>query len=198
MSIKELFEILLSENPRVALLSNEDKLFELIPELKICKGFEQNNKWHIYDVYEHTLHVVDYAPKTLILRLTALFHDIGKPLVYKEDENKVGHFYDHFKESKRIFDRFAKKYNIDEITSYYISNLIYYHDISVSKLDDLNLKKLYDILGYFGISILYEFKKADLLAQNKDYHYILNDYDKEKIKILSKYKMGGKNDNTLG
>ena len=36
--------------------------------------------------------------------------------------------------------------------------------------------------------MLYELKKADLLAQNNKYHYLLEDYKNQKEKILSKYK----------
>lgn len=34
--------------------------------------------------------------------------------------------------------------------------------------------------GSEGIQQLYELKRADLLAQNKIYYYILSDYDKQK------------------
>ena len=59
MNIEELYEILVSDRPSKKLRYNEEELFELIPELAACKGFDQNSKWHPYDVYEHILHVVD-------------------------------------------------------------------------------------------------------------------------------------------
>ena len=92
MSINGLFSILLSEKPSILIKQNEEDIFKLIPELKRCKGFNQNNPWHPYDVYEHILHVVDNVDNDLILRLIALFHDIGKPEVYKEDEQGIGNF----------------------------------------------------------------------------------------------------------
>jgi len=58
-------------------------------------GFDQNTPYHCYDVLTHTLHSVDNAPPDLKIRLTMLFHDIGKPHRYTEDENCVGHFYGH-------------------------------------------------------------------------------------------------------
>lgn len=188
MSIDDLYLILLSDNPREQILANEEALFELIPELRVCKGFNQNSKWHIYDVYEHILHVVSYVPSNLILRLTALFHDVGKPISYFEDEDGIGHFFGHWDESKKIFDKFVLKYNIDDNVKYYVSNLIFYHDINISKFDDSQIDELYNILGLEGIDMLYQFKKADLLAQNEEYHYILSDYDKQKEKIFSMYR----------
>lgn len=184
MDIEKLFELLLNDNPSELLKENEEYLFNLVPELKICKGFNQNNEWHIYDVYEHILHVIDNVPAVIELRLAALFHDIGKPISYKEDELGVGHFYGHWEESQKIFNEFANKYNIDEKLKDIVSNLIYYHDLNPLKLDDDNLAIMYEKLGSNGIELLYEFKKADLLAQNKKYHYILDDYLKQKDKVL--------------
>ena len=184
----ELYNLLLSEKPSEQLASHEEELFTLIPELSTCKGFNQNNEWHIYDVYEHILHVVDNVPSNIVMRLTALFHDIGKPSSYIEDENKVGHFYGHWEVSQKVFDSFASKYNIDHDISERVSNLIYYHDINVSKLNETELKEMFHKLNYDGIEELYIFKRADLLAQNEKYHYILDEYTKQKEEILSKLK----------
>ena len=74
MDVNKLYEILMDDKPSILIKENEDYFFSLIPELKVCKGFNQNNPWHIYDVYEHILHVVDETPKDLSLRLVALFH----------------------------------------------------------------------------------------------------------------------------
>ncbi len=186
MNTLELFDILVSEEPRKKLLSREEELFELIPDLKICKGFNQNNEWHIYDVYEHILHVVDGVPADLIVRLAALFHDVGKTISYTEDENGVGHFYGHWEESQIIFNRFANIHSIDGYISSFVSDLIYYHDINIAKMDEEQIKELCNIFGVEGIKLLYQLKRADLLAQNKKYHYILKDYEKQEEKILTK------------
>jgi tRNA nucleotidyltransferase (CCA-adding enzyme) len=62
----------------------------ILPELMAGFGVDQN-EWHAYDVYHHTLATVDAAsPDDLTLRLAALFHDIAKP------QTKDGpHFYRH-------------------------------------------------------------------------------------------------------
>ena len=188
MDVNKLYSILLSDRPREELLKNEEELFQLIPELRVCKGFNQNNEWHIYDVYEHILHVVDLVPCNLVLRLTALFHDIGKPNCYKEDSKGVGHFYGHWDESIRIFNNFSDKYGIDSNICNLVSNLIYYHDINIDKLDDDGMRKLYETFDISGIKMLYQIKKADLLSQNSKYHYILDSYDEQSKKVLLKYK----------
>ena len=184
MTIEELYEILLSDKPSYILKNREKELFYLIPELEKCKGFEQNSDWHLYDVYEHILHVIDNTSSNLVLRLAALFHDVGKPFSYTEDENGIGHFYGHWEVSQIIFNEFASNHNIDVNIRDRVSQLIYYHDINLSKLDNDCLKKIADIFGNEGIAQLFELKRADLLAQNEKYNYILNEYEVQKKKLI--------------
>ena len=91
-----LINILLKDKPSEFIKNNINDIIQIIPELSFCINFNQNNIWHIYDVFEHILQVVDGVPNNLSLRIAALFHDIGKPFVYKEDENGIGHFYGHW------------------------------------------------------------------------------------------------------
>ena len=183
MTANELIKILLSDKPSENIIDNEEEIFSLIPELKICKGFNQNNEWHVYDVYNHILHVVGNVPSDVILRLTALFHDIGKPFTYTEDKNGVGHFYGHWEKSKKIFDDFAMRNNIDSYTSNLVSKLIYFHDLDVSTLENQE-----EILSNFDkdeIKMLFKIKKADLLSQSNKYHYLLKKYVDQETKVLS-------------
>ncbi len=185
MSIEKLFSILLSDKPSTELINNETELFELIPELKVCKGFEQKNEWHVFDVYEHILHVVDYVPNDLHLRLAALFHDIGNPISFFEDENGVGHFYGHWETSQKIFDSFAKQHELDKDFAYKVSKLIYYHDLNLHKVTNEELINITSILGTDGITDLYFIKKADLLSQNSKFHYLLDDYARQEEYLQS-------------
>lgn len=187
MNINKFYEILLSNDPINEITKNEDYIFKLIPEFKKCKKFNQNNIWHIYDVYNHILHVVNNVSKVLPLRMAAIFHDVGKPNTYKEDENGVGHFYGHWDESRRIFINFSNKYKIDNDLKELVSKLIYYHDINIGSLDNSELNALLNKFNKDEIIMLYDLKKADLLAQNRKFHYILDDYEKQKVKILSMY-----------
>lgn len=190
MKLEELFDILVQDKPSILIKNNEEKIFELIPELRICKGFNQNNEWHIFDVYEHILHVLDNVENNLILRLAALFHDVGKPLCYTEDELKVGHFYGHWEKSKEIFEEFASKYNIDESIKEIVSNLILYHDINFDKLSKDELDVIIKELKFDGIIKLFNIKRSDLLSQNPKYHYMLGKYDEQENKILSYINRG--------
>lgn len=192
MELNLLINILSKEKPSEFIKNSEEEIFKIIPELRVCKNFNQNNIWHICDVYEHILHVVDDVPNNINLRLAALFHDIGKPLVYKEDEFGVGHFYGHWIKSKEIFDKFAEKYNIDKSSKDIISNLILYHDLNIEKSNDEEITELFNIFNIEGIDMLFQLKESDLLAQNPKFHYLLNNYDNHKNKILSKKSVSNK------
>ena len=93
----ELLKLLLeAERPSVGLeLMREGGLLPFIlPELAEGIGVEQN-AYHAYDVYRHTLATLDAAPPgDLTLRLGALLHDVGKPRA-KTVEGGEAHFYRH-------------------------------------------------------------------------------------------------------
>jgi len=188
MSYNKLLDILLSDDVYNILKQNEEILFELIPELKKCKGFVQNNKWHIYDVYEHILHVVKSVDNNICLRIAALFHDIGKPFCYSIDQNGIGHFYNHWNKSVEIFKKHSDNFNLFEEEKQLISNLIFYHDINIAKLNKIELNKMLNDIGYNNIGLLFSLKRADLLAQAPKYHSLLSNIDNQeeniKLKIL--------------
>ena len=184
MNADNLIRIILSDNPIEQMSKNEKLLFNMIPELKKCKGFKQNNPWHIYDVYEHIQKVVSGVSKSNVLRLAALFHDIGKPNVYCEDEKGIGHFMGHWFESQKIFENFANKYELDDKLKKEVSLLILYHDKNLEDLEDDENMSIIKQFDRKSLEDLFELKKADLLAQNEKYHYLLDEYNKQRKEIL--------------
>jgi tRNA nucleotidyltransferase (CCA-adding enzyme) len=88
--LSKLLELARRPSLGLELMRESGLLAYVLPEIAEGIGVEQN-EWHAYDVYRHTLVTVDAAPPgDLILRLAALFHDVGKP------RTKDGpHFYQH-------------------------------------------------------------------------------------------------------
>ena len=191
MTTIELFEILLEDKPSTTLRERKEELFDLIPELRVCDGFDQHSEWHPYDVLEHIFHVVDKVDPTIELRLAALFHDIAKPETFKLDEKGRGHFKDHAEKSVRIFNKFASKYNISKKQINIIARLIRYHDDYL--YDSSKERKLKCVFAKEEIELLYDIQAADLLAQSEEFHYLLEDYKTGKERLLSMY--GGDKDN---
>ena len=177
-------EILLLGKPSIFISIYEDEILDLIPELKVCKGFNQNNKWHIYDVYSHIMHVVDNVDFDYELRLAALFHDIGKPYVYTEDEDGVGHFYGHWDKSKEIFINFAKRNRLHPNVIERVSKLIEYHDVNIGMMNEHEISNFVSLFSKDEIDMLFQLKRADLLAQSSKNHYLLENYANQSKMVL--------------
>ncbi|HQL44301.1 MAG TPA: CCA tRNA nucleotidyltransferase, partial [Spirochaetota bacterium] len=95
-----------------------------LPELSQGFGMEQN-KYHLYDIYYHSIYSCDAAPKDKpLLRLAALLHDIGKIATRREGHDGDFTFYNHevigAKIARKIMRRL--KFSNDEIE--YVTNLI--------------------------------------------------------------------------
>ena len=88
----ELRKMLKSPRPKLALeLLDDSGLLEVIlPEISACKGVLQSG-YHTHDVFGHTLRTVEATPPDLLLRVAALFHDVGKPATAKGDGTFIGH-----------------------------------------------------------------------------------------------------------
>jgi poly(A) polymerase/tRNA nucleotidyltransferase (CCA-adding enzyme) len=98
-----------------------------LPELSQGFGMEQN-KYHLYDIYYHSIYSCDAAPKDKpLLRLAALLHDIGKIATRREGHDGDFTFYNHevigAKIARKIMRRL--KFSNDEIE--YVTNLILNH-----------------------------------------------------------------------
>src|SRR5450631_2485120 len=88
----ELRRMLTSDRPRLAieLLAAGELLETILPEVAACRGVTQTG-YHTHDVYGHTLLVLERVPGDLVLRLAALFHDVGKPSTATPDGAFTGH-----------------------------------------------------------------------------------------------------------
>ncbi len=65
------------------------------PEMLEGVGLGQN-KWHAYDVWGHAMACLDESRGDAVLRLSALFHDIGKPRTREFSDAKNDYtFYNH-------------------------------------------------------------------------------------------------------
>lgn len=145
---RELLSILDGKNILEVMLEFKDVFSYLIPELKVCIDFKQNNPYHKHDVYEHIAHVVASTIPNAEARFAALCHDIGKPLSYFEEitpqKERRGHFYGHPVVSKNlcelyIFDRFCFSKEFKKNVSLLIEN----HGVEIPTTKR-TLNKLYE------------------------------------------------------
>ena len=145
-----------------------DVIAVFLPELARCVGFEQNTKYHCYDVFEHTLQALalceDYD---LVTRLSILLHDIGKPLCYTEDE-QGGHFKGHAPVGVEITKEVLSRLRFDNETIRRMELLVEWHDIPLSA-EKKRVKRLLQKLSDEDILRLLEIKRCDRLAHAPDF-----------------------------
>lgn len=90
---------------------NKTSIAWVIPEIIDMVGCEQNNPYHVEDVFQHTLSAMRNMSTSNIfpaewvddyVRCALFFHDIGKPKSKSTDENGCDHFYHHAAKSAEI------------------------------------------------------------------------------------------------
>jgi tRNA nucleotidyltransferase (CCA-adding enzyme) len=94
----ELSRLLLGGHPEKALRIARDTgvLVHMLPEFGPAIGFDQESRYHDLTVDEHTFAVVQAAADSrysLTVRLAAVFHDLGKPIVAWRGTDGRLHYY---------------------------------------------------------------------------------------------------------
>ncbi|MCB5640447.1 HDIG domain-containing protein, partial [Erysipelatoclostridium ramosum] len=77
---------------------------------------KQNTPHHKYDVAAHTVHALQNVKNDKVLRLTMLFHDMGKPVMKTTDENGRDQFKGHAIASEQIAKTVMKRLKFDNDT----------------------------------------------------------------------------------
>lgn len=162
----EFCKIASSDDFCVELLLYKDVFSLFIPELKDMFDFPQNNPWHIWDVFGHTIHAVEYCDSDdLVVRLAVFFHDFGKPHSYQDGEDGIRHFKGHGKVSADITDSIMKRLRFDNETRNNVVELVYYHDATF-EVGKKYVKRWLNKIGEKQFRRLLQVKKADNKAQN--------------------------------
>lgn len=106
-----------------------DVVFTIIPELAIEYEFDQHNPFHVYDVWEHTLHALEAAPPDMdaTVRLALLLHDIGKPHCLVIDEEGRGRALGHDKEGEPIAREVCKHLKLSRADRETVTHLVAHH-----------------------------------------------------------------------
>lgn len=99
-----------------------------IPEILPCVGFDQKSRFHIYDVWEHTVRAMDAAPNTAALRWHMLFHDLGKPSTFTLGEDGRGHTYGHTAVSAKMAVPIMERLRFPNDLRTRIETLLAWHD----------------------------------------------------------------------
>jgi tRNA nucleotidyltransferase (CCA-adding enzyme) len=178
--IRDEFEkIIMSPDPvmGIGLLQKLGLLTHIIPELEEGVGCEQKGE-HIYDVFEHVLHALGHASEKkwpLHIRLSALFHDIGKPRTRRWDGTKAGGagkytFYGHevvgAHMTKKIMDRMKFPKDITELVVKFVRYHMFFSDTKTITLSAV--RRTIVNVGRENIWELMEVRECDRIGMKKN------------------------------
>ena len=162
----ELVKLLVSPHPERIRDAYELGITKVIlPEWDAMTGVEQNTPHHKYDVAEHTIRAMKYVKRDKILRLTMLFHDMGKPAVKTTDENGRDHFKGHALVSEEIARIVMRRLKFDNDTVKKVTRLVCYHDYRTEATPE-NVRRAMNRIGVDLFPYYLAVRMADAKAQS--------------------------------
>lgn len=195
----ELMKLLKAEKPSVSLkLMEESGILKIfIPELLDGRNCIQGDfrGFHEFDVLDHLFYACDGAPKEKpLVRLAALFHDIGKPESKKIIESPAGQqytFYNHEIISERISRKIMMRLKfsnaeIEEVCHLVKNHMFNYEPIWTDaavrrflvKIKPENLENLFDL----RLADIYGMHNCPVEGKNSQTIKLLNELS-DRIKI---------------
>ena len=165
----ELMKIILSDHPdylRKAYEAGLTKIF--FPEFDRMMQTIQNTPHHMYTVGEHTLRVMMNVRPERVLRLSALLHDVAKPVTRRVDENGRDHFTGHPEIGAQMAVDILKRLKFDNATIEDTARLVRFHD-ERPEVTKKNIRRQISQVGMEHYEDLLALRRADILGQS-DYH----------------------------
>lgn len=182
-------------------ISHEDlkkgRYRQFIPEIYTLKNTVENNAWHLnQNVFDHTVLVLKNMENLLassfngnvnkmlsskigknkrrnLLRIFALYHDIGKPQTIVKNENGTTSCPNHEAVGANIAVKYLTKFPLDKDEIEYLRKLITLHTIIIDylkKIDNENkkdhaLSKYKERVGDLYVELMFLFH-SDLLGSD--------------------------------
>ena len=137
-------------------------------------GFNQNSKYHKYDLLTHSLVLSDFYNNDDFMKEVSLFHDIGKLFTETKDKEGFSHYYQHANYSAYIiacnpdivkyYERYKSYFNFNAFI-FYINQHMHIRDIIKS---EKAIKKYKELWGEDLFQSLVEFMNNDNKASGRD------------------------------
>lgn len=163
---EELLGILSGEDAASVLREYQPIITQIIPELLPTVGFDQKSVWHIYDVWEHGLHVVDAIPASMpLLRFAGLVHDIAKPQCAEVTEDGVHlRFHGHGEAGEPIVRDVMNQLRFSNTEIAKVTQLVRIHDNFIEPTERA-VRRLLGSIGEEQFLDLMVLRRADISAQ---------------------------------
>ncbi|MEM8607145.1 MAG: HD domain-containing protein [Myxococcota bacterium] len=139
------------------------------PELLEQVGCEQN-KWHAYDVWNHTMRVLDESEGGPIERVAALLHDVAKPRTRAySDKTSDWTFYNHERVGADMAANWLRTYKFSNDERETIVGLIRHHLICYSSdWSDAAVRRFIKRVGPEHVDALLRLGHADALGKGRN------------------------------
>ena len=138
------------------------------PELLEQVGCEQN-KWHAYDVWTHTMKCLDASEGDAAVRIAALLHDVGKPRTrQRSEETNDWTFYHHERLGADMADRWLRDYRFSNAERQRIVGMIRNHLICYAPgWGDAAVRRFVKRVGKESLDGLFALARADVVAKGR-------------------------------
>ena len=138
---------------------------QVVPELQALQGFEQHTPYHIYDVWQHTLRVLDGVGEGREVRLASLFHDIAKPQCFFQGRRGIGHFKGHAVAGGAVTGQILKRMRFPTQLREEVCQLVRWHDEDIPQTDEA-VRRWLNLLGPVQLRRLLLLQQADSRAKS--------------------------------
>lgn len=144
------------------------------PELLEQVGCEQN-KWHAYDVWGHTMRVLDESEGDPVERVAALLHDVAKPRTRAfSDKTNDWTFYHHEKVGADMAEHWLRQYRFSNQERDLITGLIRHHLICYTPdWSDAAVRRFIKRVGRDRLDPLLRLGEADALGKGREVQHEL-------------------------
>jgi len=173
----ELLKLLCGKNVAQVLLSYPEVLGVVLPEITPSVGFDQRNRHHCWDVWEHTVYSVEAIRPDPALRMAMLLHDLGKPASFCLDGQGNGHFCGHQAISGKLAAEALRRLRFDSRSQALILTLVENHDRLIPRTEK-GIRRGMMTFGEGTQRLLLEVKRADNLAQAPAFRGTQQDIDR--------------------
>jgi len=160
-----------SATPSVAfeIMKDEGILEVSCPEMLEGVGMEQN-KHHAFDVWGHAMACMDACVGDPVLRMAALFHDVGKPRTRAIGEKTNDYtFYDHERVGAEMVEPICTRLKFSNEETARITDLVRHHLFHYAdEWSDGAVRRWIKRVGPNRVEDLYALNRADVLGKGKD------------------------------
>jgi tRNA nucleotidyltransferase (CCA-adding enzyme) len=141
------------------------------PDLVEQVGCEQN-RYHAYDVWRHSLECMDACDRGAVHRLAGLLHDMGKPRTRALSEKTNDYtFYNHELVGANMADQWLKHYRFSNDERERVVHLVRHHLVCYSdEWTDAAVRRFVQRVGVDRLDDLLDLARADVLAKGREVH----------------------------